>query len=67
MLEVDETSSNGTIFFLYANQTATSAGPPSLLNLTIIAVNLTWGTPLFETPVVGVPSNDTNLTGVSRP
>jgi hypothetical protein len=63
--EVDQASANGTIYFLL-NQTLGSPGPALTLDEKILAVNLSFGDPLFETPSVSIPVNSTDWTGLSQ-
>ncbi len=63
--EVDQASANGTIYFLL-NQTLGSPGPALTMDEEILAVNLSFGDPLFETPSVSIPVNSTDWTGLSQ-
>ncbi|MGA7476714.1 MAG: hypothetical protein WBW47_05785 [Thermoplasmata archaeon] len=62
---VDQVSANGTAYFLL-NQTLASPGLTLTLDDEILAVNLSFGDPLFETPMVSIPLNSTDLTGLSQ-
>ena len=54
---------NGTVYFLLQNSSYNDSTSVSTTNYRILAVNLSFGDPLFETPTVSVESNNTNLTG----
>ena len=54
---------NGTVYFLLQNSSYNYSTSVSTTNYRILAVNLSFGDPLFETPTVSVESNNTNLTG----
>jgi hypothetical protein len=56
---VAQSASNGTIFLLFEN--LSGAYPVVTMNFSILAVNLTWGDPIFVTPSVDVPLNETDL------
>jgi hypothetical protein len=66
MQEVDQAYANGTIYFLFENQTFPGPNSISVSNLSILAVNLTYGNPEFETPLVSFPLNYSGATDVSE-
>ena len=62
MEALHQTYANGTVYFLLQNSSYNSTTAMWTTDYRILAVNLSFGDPLFETPLVSVESNNTNLT-----
>lgn len=63
MEALHQSYANGTVYFLLQNSSYNYSSSVWTTNYRILAVNLSFGDPLFETPTVSVESNNTNLTG----
>lgn len=57
-----QTYAHGAVYFLLQNTSYNYSTSVWTTNYRILAVNLSFGDPLFETPTVSVQSNSTNLT-----